>query len=124
MVPIHHALAYSISISKKKNTDEETHGTESLGILHHEILEIDGPRIQEHHFQIENDEQHGYQIKLHRENRSAIAKRNHPALIRNIGRLANLGAAAEQHAQTKHHPRKTEGCDTLNQGGKIFLRHK
>ena len=65
--PVQRPLLQGIDVSDHENGDEAKHAPKDQLALDDHFLEDDSPRVHEHDFQIEQDEKHGDQVKLHAE---------------------------------------------------------
>lgn len=88
-----------------------------------EIAELDGPWIHEYDLDIEEDEEHGHEIELHREARRAFANGEHAAFVGRIFGGVIAARAAEHNAECEYGDRKTECNDDLEKDGQVLFRH-
>src|SRR4051794_9006062 len=79
-VPVESAATPHIGVDDEDGEDEQEHLDEAE---HAELVEGDGPRVEEDDLDVEDDEQHRRQVVLHRELVSAerLRRRLDPALV-------------------------------------------
>src|SRR6476660_7339774 len=85
VLPIESALLQGVDVADKKNTEERKHRAKNEICISLEHLAINnGPWIKKDNLDIEKNEKHRHQIKLHRKARVAFPHRQHAAFIRHI----------------------------------------
>src|SRR5579883_3528163 len=78
LVPVEHALLPDVGEARQYDPDVHQHFDEAQPF---ELAENHRPRQQEHRLDIEQDENDGDQIKLHRETAVGVALRRYAAFI-------------------------------------------
>lgn len=114
VVPVQGPLAQRVQVGHQQNADEDAHGREGFRIHHHIVPEVDGPGIEEYHFQVKDDEEHGHHVEFHGEHGSAFPHGNHPAFVGNVRRLAHGGALAHQDTEQQDNAGQPQGCHHLH----------
>src|SRR5689334_16132348 len=67
--PVKRALLKRISISDHKDRDKAQHAPKNEAAVRDRLFVNNRPRIHEHDFEIEEDEEHGHNVELHAEPR-------------------------------------------------------
>ena len=93
VVPVQGTLAQRIQVGHQQNANENAHGRERFRIHHNIVPEIDGPGVEEYHFQVKNDKEHGHHIEFYREHGGTFPHGNHPAFVGNVRRF-KIGRAS------------------------------
>src|ERR1700733_3353372 len=100
LTPVEHALLPYIEEADQKNPEVHQHLPETKVL---QIAQDNGPRIDENCFYVEQNEQHSYQVELHREALPGVSDRRHAAFI---GRKFSSGGFP-----LPDQPRKRDNCD-------------
>src|SRR5207247_3800856 len=76
--PIQRALFECVDVAHHQDRDEAEHAPENQSALFNRVFVNYRPRIHEHDFKIEENEEHRHQIELYVKARMLTALRHHP----------------------------------------------
>jgi hypothetical protein len=114
LFPVENAFFDGVNVSDGHESEKTGHAPKdarTMSVDHR--FEIDGPRIEEDDLDIEKDEEHRHEVKLHRESRLGFSLRDHAALVGHIFGLGALRRLSEQDADCQRHNAKTEDDSDL-----------
>src|SRR5438874_13201445 len=77
---IERALLQGVNVAHHQNGDEAKHAPEDHAAVRNRFFVNDRPRIHEHDLEVEQDEEHGHEIKLHAKAGLSLPLWNHAAL--------------------------------------------
>lgn len=98
-LPVESAFLNGVYVAKGENAREREHAPEDGGaVLDDRVFVDDGPRIHEHDFQIEQNEEHRDEIELHAETGLATCVGDHAALVGGVFGGVAFGSLAEDDA--------------------------
>lgn len=96
-LPVEGLFLDRINVADQKNAEERQHtGEDQPAAFEEHFLVHHGPRVEEDHLDVEQDEQHRDQVKLHRHPRGAGSLGQHAAFVGRILYLIGVRALADQ----------------------------
>ena len=98
-VPRKSAFFERVNVGYREECSEAGHTPEHHGILADEVCEADGPWIHENDFDVEDDEEHGDEVKLNAEAWCAFSDGEHSTFVRSFLSLAIGAFFTEQDAE-------------------------
>lgn len=108
-VPFKRALFEGVDIADEEDSEERHHASEDeIGILGQHVAVNGRPWVEEYHFDIEEDEQHGHEVEADSHPGYAGALGQHTAFV---GCVLDLGSAAnfpEEDGEAEHAAGETE----------------
>src|SRR2546421_6174099 len=122
-LPIKDAFSQRVNVSDHENGNETEHAPENDRVPMDHVAINHCPRVHEHDFQVEKNEEHRNQIKLHAESRLRFTDRHHSAFV---GRIFDAAAAAgltQKHADDQGRGGETDRDNDLQQDWKIISQH-
>jgi hypothetical protein len=122
-LPVECAFFESVNVADHQDRYEAEHTPEDHFALHDRLFVNHRPRIHENDLEIEEDEQHGDEVKLHAEPRRRFPLRHHAALVGHILCARPLAGLADQNANQQGRGSKTYRDDDLQKDRQIFLQH-
>lgn len=121
-LPVEGAFLQGVDVADEEDAQEGDHGAkDEARVLDEHILVNHGPRIEEHDFDIEQDEKHRDQVELHRQTVAAFTYGEHAALIGDVLGGVALAAGAEEIRCGQHAHGKTDGDEAQNQNRNILV---
>src|SRR5229473_3968314 len=87
-----------VNIAHHQDRNEAQHAPEDYAAVRDRFFVNDRPRIHEHDLEVEEDEEHGHEIKLHAKARLSLPLWNHAALVGGVFRRRVSPCFAEQNA--------------------------
>lgn len=124
-LPSQRAFLQGVDVGEGEDAGEAGHAGEGGRIATgDEVAELDGPRIHEDDFNVEDDEKHRDEVELHREARSAIADREHAAFVGGVLGGVAFGGLSEDDAESQGHGGEAGGHQNLEEDGKELIDHR
>ena len=117
-LPVKRLFLERVQITGKQNQQERNHRSQNQiarGVVGQHVAINHRPRIHEDHFDVEKDEQHGHQIKLHREPHAALANGVLAALVGGVLGLSAFAVFAEQDGYHERARGEANGGDKQHQ---------
>src|SRR5436190_14278637 len=100
-LPVEDAFAQRVNVSDHQNRNKAEHAPEDYRTLFYEISKNNRPRVHKYDLQVEEDEKHRNQIKLHRETGLRFTLRHHAAFVRRILRAVTRANLAKNDANSE-----------------------
>ena len=96
-LPVEGLFLDRINVADQEDAEERQHtGEDQPAAFEEHFLVHHGPRVEEDHLDVEQDEQHRDQVKLHRHPRGAGSLGQHAAFVGRILYLIGVRALADQ----------------------------
>jgi hypothetical protein len=121
--PVQSAFSERVNVADHQGRDEAKHAPQDEAALPNRLFINDRPRVHEHDFQIEEDEEHGHEIKPYAEPRLSAALRHHAAFIRAVFRPGPFAGFSQRDAHEQSGDGKTCRHDYLQENRQVFSQH-
>src|SRR5207245_1654055 len=119
-LPIKDAFSQRVNVSDHEDGNETEHAPENDRVPMDHVAINHRPRVHEHDFEIEKNEQHRDQIKLYAESRLRFTHRYHPAFIGRIFDRGTEAGLAQKDADDQGRGGETDRDNDLQQDWKII----
>src|ERR1700730_3134819 len=119
LFPFKRALAPDIAEGQSQGADEDGHLDEAADF---ELPQDHGPGVDKDRLNVENNEEHGGQVKAHRETATGGLRGHDPTLVGlSLGRGRALGPKNRRDRDREHG--KGDGSEEKHQEWDVFARH-
>src|SRR5215831_6456968 len=118
LFPIEASLPPDVREGDEEDADEDPHLDEAVPL---ELSEQDGPRVEEHGFDIEDDEEHRGQVEANREAPHSRRVRDDSRLVRKELLPVRLGRA-EKETESDHRPEQAQDDDDEDQNWDVAFQ--
>ena len=84
-LPVKGLLLDFVNKANQKQEEKDHHGTkDQVRVFRQHVLVNNGPRVKKNHFHVEQDEEHGNEVKFDRKTGTSLTNRLHTTFIRRV----------------------------------------